>query len=378
MTSQSLCLPLFAIASVACSQPAVPVVADAQPPGSGMPLLERRSIVLAEADLPDNRFQSFDVNALGSVVYVASHVSEPKFRLVDSTGRRLAAFGRNGAGPGETQMPIGLWFRGDTIRTIESGRGMLIELDSEGRSIRDRRLPPGGVAIAWVGADSLDHWDPFFPDMAPESRAIFRRAVGDPEQRRRLVGTEDSVFAAAAATRGTSPPLSIPYAATEDRFWVGDGWDFRIRAYSADGTTRYTINHAIPANTMGPRQLQRTREMIDRMPRFDRGPNGQRIPLPDLRGRLDTLERERVPHFSRGALHVDNHGRLWVIGLSNDSTSVDVFADTTWLGRVMLPCFAARTGTRAALGPGWLVFECEIDGGDWPSELQLYRIVERN
>jgi hypothetical protein len=75
MTSQSLCLPLFAIASVACSQPAVPVVADAQPPGSGMPLLERRSIVLAEADLPDNRFQSFDVNALGSVVYVASHVS---------------------------------------------------------------------------------------------------------------------------------------------------------------------------------------------------------------------------------------------------------------------------------------------------------------
>ena len=111
---------------------------------------------------------------------------------------------------------------------------------------------------------------------------------------------------------------------------------------------------------------------------FMRGPNVERIALPDDRGRLDTLERESIRHFTRNPLHVDEFGRLWVVGVSRDSTSVDLFADTTFVGRAMLPCYASGVGIRVAFGRGgWMVLECEVEDGDWPTELQLCRIVEK-
>jgi hypothetical protein len=185
------------------------------------------------------------------------------------------------------------------------------------------------------------------------------------------------VLDSASAARGSGAVLSMPYVGALDGFWIGEGWNFTLRRYHADGSALRTIHHNLPPNAMGPRQVRLTRELIERMPRFNRGPSGERLPLADQRGRLDTLERERIPHFTRNPLHLDEHGRLWVIGLSRDSTSVDIFADTTWLGRAMLPCFASRVGTRAALGPGWLLLECELDDSDWPTELQLYRVIEQ-
>jgi hypothetical protein len=255
---------------------------------------------------------------------------------------------------------------------------MVVELDMKGAPIRDRRIPAHGIRLSWVGADSLDWWMPPLPGRTVEAGTVFRIPVGSPDVRRRLVGPEDAVLDSASTKRGLNAALSMPYvASTDDDLWIGDGWNFTLRRYRADGSVLTTIHHDSPPNAMGPRQVRLTRESIERMPRFDRGPNGERIPLVDQRGRLDTLERERIPHFTRNPLHLDEHGRLWVIGLSRDSTSVDIFADTTWVGRTMLPCFASRIGTRAALGPGWLLLECEIDDSDWPTELQLYRVIEQ-
>lgn len=362
----------------ACGSPEVPPP-PIGPAGAGMPRFERRMLVIAEEDRPEERFMFFDVDAQGSVIYAASRVEAPLYRRVDSTGRPILAFGQTGEGPGETRMPVGLWYAGDTMRIHESGRGMLVELDREGRSLRDRRLPPGGITLSWVGSDSVDWWESLpLPSEVIEARTVFRIPLGAPSERRRLVGPEDAVLDSASTARGSNAVLSMPYVAATDHFWIADGWNFTLRHFRADGSVLATIEHQVAPNTRGPRQLRLARELIERMPRFMRGPNGERIPLEDQRGRLDTLDRERIDHFTRNPLHLDVHGRLWVIGLSHDSTSVDIFADTTWLGRTMLPCFASRVGTRAALGPGWLLLECEIDDSDWPTELQLYRVIEGN
>jgi hypothetical protein len=110
-----------------------------------------------------------------------------------------------------------------------------------------------------------------------------------------------------------------------------------------------------------------------------RGPNGEAVPLPDQRGHLDTLSREITPHFNRAALHVDDLGRLWVVGVTNDPTTVDLFADTTFIGRAVLPCYLLPYGTPVVLTGHWLLLECELPRTSEPaSELQLYRIVDRN
>ena len=368
-------LVVLGVACIGCGTPDV-APPEVQPVGAGMPMLERRPFQVAESDLPEGRFMSFDVASGGRVVYAASNEDSPKFRVLDSTGIRLAAFGRSGEGPGETRNVVRVEVRNDTIRVHETARFMLVETGMDGRFLQERRVPGYGIALAWF-RDSIDHWDSHASPGAPMlAQTVYRSSLGG-QVGRRLIGPEDSVLAAAAAKHGINAVLAIPYASNGDQFWIADPWTYSVRKFDAEGALLRAFSPDVPPATMGPRMLAIARDQISRRPKFTRGPKGQAIPLPDESGRLDTLDREQIKHFSRNPLHLDSHGRLWVIGLVRDSTSVDVFADTTWLGRAMLPCYASGYGTRVALGPGWLLLECEVDDGDWPTELQLYRVIEQ-
>jgi hypothetical protein len=192
-----------------------------------------------------------------------------------------------------------------------------------------------------------------------------------------LLTADDSVFAAAITKHGDNAVLGFPYAATADRFWIGDPWDFRIRAYDAEGRTLFTVAPDVPPATRGPLTLARVREGLEKRPKYMAGPNGKAIPLPDASARLDTLERERIPHFGRASLQVDRHRRLWVFGRTNDSTSIDIFRDSTYVGRAMLPCLLTGAGNIVSLASDWLALECDVQQGDWPTELQLYRVIEQ-
>lgn len=373
------CTPMLlalALLMLACGGDVAPPAPTAPPPaGEGMPLLERRPLSLAPDDLPENRFSMFAVAGDGRLVYLASHSEAPMIRVVDSAGRRLAAFGRNGEGPGEWRLPIFIGVEGDTLRALDTGRAKLIKTRLDGTLVRERPALIGDVPLAWH-ADSVDHWQPPLPPSRNIDPVVIRSLIGE-RAGRTLLTADDSIFAAAIAKRGENPPLSFPFAATLDRFWVADPWDYRIRAFDANGVERFTVAPDVPRPRRGPAMADRVRAQLERRPKYTRGPNGEAIRLPDASARLDTLERERIPHFGRSSLQVDRHGRLWVLGRSMDSATVDVFRDATHLGRTMLPCLLTGTGTIASLAPGWLAVECDIEGSDWPTELQLYRIVER-
>ncbi len=343
-----------------------------------MPRLERRDLGIAEEDRPENRYFAFDVNARGEVLYRTGEEATPMFRIADSLGHRLREFGRSGEGPGEVRQALQLRFEGDTIVVFASEPRKLAFFDQTGRPLGDVVLAPSvesGLPLAWV-RDSFDAWMGIPGDPASASRTAHRFALAGDGGGRRLVGREDSIVASTLSPRIGNGPMIVPYTATNDRFWVGDPWEYRIRAFSVDGTPLYTIQPSVPPARLGPKQVAFVRASIERQPRYMHGPNGEALALPDRRGRLDTLDREVIPHFGRFPLHVDHHGRLWVIGSSRDSITVDVFRDSTWLGRQSLPCVTRAAGTNAALGPGWLLLECEVDEGDWPTELQLYRVIE--
>jgi hypothetical protein len=105
------------------------------------------------------------------------------------------------------------------------------------------------------------------------------------------------------------------------------------------------------------------------------GPSGGRVAIGGLEERLDSLPKQVLPHFSRHGLGYDARGRLLVIGEATDSTFVDVFADTAFLGRQMLPC----TGHYASvsLNGEWLALLCTTDAAEGPpAELQLYRLED--
>ncbi len=371
-TAAVLLLGALACAPDAPLPPAAPAVI-----GSGMPTFERRPLTIAEEDLPEGRYFMFDVVSDGSIIYQASRDKGPMLRRVDSTGKRITSFGRDGEGPGEIRSLVGLEVRGDTLQLYESGRFALIELTTAGKLLRERRNLNFDINMAWL-PDSVDHWEPIpFPGKA--GRRLIRSAIGTTDGRT-LFDTTNTVFAAAIAKHPGEQNISMsfPYAATPDRIWLADPWNYRITTFANDGRQLSGFVHDIPPNGRGPRALAETRERIMKSPRFTRGPNGKRYELPDERGRLDTLEREQIRHFTRNPLHLDEFGRLWVVGVSHDSTSVDLFQDTTFVGRVMLPCYASGVGLRVAFArSSWMVLECEVEGGDWPTELQLYRIVER-
>lgn len=372
-------LPIMLLLS-ACGAPAeeAPPPAPIRQPPPGMPTLVRRPFALADADLPENRFMVFAVGSDGILAYTIGFEAEPKFRVVDSTGKRLAAFGRNGEGPGETELVSLLERRGDTLRVFEGNSGQLIDFRLDGSLIRSRRVTDFDIPLAWH-ADSVDHWNPLpLPSGSKVDHVVLRTAIGETGGRPLLRESEDEIFTAAILKRSNNAVLSFPFTASDDRYWVADPWDYRIRAYSSAGQRLFDINLDIPPNARGPRGNAMAREQIARSPKSMRGPNGQRITLPDESARLDTLDRERIRHFGRSPLHVDGYGRLWVVGYSRDSAAVDLFQDSVHVGRVMLPCFPTGYATMVSFAKtGWMAIECEIDDSDWPTEMQLYRIVEQ-
>ena len=150
-----------------------------------------------------------------------------------------------------------------------------------------------------------------------------------------------------------------------------------IHSYDASGKPLAVFGRDLPPHFRGPQELAQVREAVLRAQRPVPGPNGRSMGGQDQGRRLDTLAKEITAYFHRTPLHVDRAGRLWVIGTTNDSTTIDVFADTTFLGRTTLPCFLLVTGYPAVLNGGWLLLECTLpDTADRRSELQLYRVLD--
>ncbi|MBK6495385.1 MAG: hypothetical protein IPG05_09825 [Gemmatimonadetes bacterium] len=339
-----------------------------------MPQLERRAFTLAEADLADDEYGPLAISGEGVVVFRASASDAPMFRIVDSTGRRLHAFGRQGDGPGEFRSPLFMQPRDTSIWIWDARRMVSLLYSFRGDPLGESLAPVVRWPAAWAG-DSVDLWVPPGPG-TQAAPAVLRTAVRGGPDRTLIPATDSGLRHIVAAWLGQRLDL-LPYALGPDRIYIGDSYNFRIYSYDGSGKPLAVFGRQLPPHHRGPREAAEYRASLTRGLQPYVGPDGKAVRQPGISARLDTLDREVTPHFFRAPLHVDDVGRLWVIGTLNDSTTVDVFADTTFLGRTVLPCYLNRRGMPASVTSKWLLLECTLpESSDRPTELQLYRVKE--
>lgn len=66
-----------------------------------------------------------------------------------------------------------------------------------------------------------------------------------------------------------------------------------------------------------------------------------------------------------------------MVGTANDSTTIDVFADTVFLGRLAVPCLLSAVGFPVSVSDGWVLLQCRLpESAEQSWELQLYRVLE--
>lgn len=339
-----------------------------------MPRLERQPFTLAEDDLADGEYWPLAVSSSGEVVYRASEEDAPMFRIVDSTGHRLVAFGRQGEGPGEFRGPLFLQVRDKALWMWDARRMVALRYSMKGKALGEAPAPVVRQPLEWLG-DSVDLWIPARAGDS-ETPSIQRVAVGGGPARTLIPSSDSGLRQVVAAWLGQRLDL-LPYALGPDRIYVGDAYNFRIYSYDGAGKPLAVFGRTLPPHHRGPREAAEYRAGLTQSLKPTVGPDGKAFRQPGMSARLDTLDREVTTHFFRSPLHVDDSGRLWVVGKQNDSTTIDVFADTTFLGRTVLPCFLNRRGKPVSLSGKWLLLECTLpEASDRPTELQLYRILD--
>ena len=356
--------------ALSCDDAPKPAPPPPRPVGKQLPVLTRWPVVLID-ELAPEAVRHLAVSEDGSFAYPPGFRSEEPFvRWIDTSGRSVAEIGRKGHGPGELVGVDYLQFGSGQLYVVDYEQARVVRFDATGRPERTEAIWPAGRVLRLQG-DSID----FFVPAGRDAGSIVRARLGDRSGGRTLLAARDTFLQAVLRRRGEYAREGPPYAANGRQIVIADPLSYELVYYTADGQRGPATSRRIPYRRHTERELAHQRSALERLTRGGfRGPGGQRLTLPSAKQRLDTLENEVLPHFGRRGLQFDAGGRLWVIGEANDSTFVDVFADTSFLGRQTLPC----TGFRRALSMkgGWLGLICDTpESADGLPEVQLYRVT---
>lgn len=338
----------------------------------GFPGLEPRGLNLGQAE----PYEGAPIAALSDGRLVINTGDESPFiRVYDSTGDELSRFGREGSGPGELSGRAEMWGFGDTLVVYDVARAT-IRYRGDGTLIDESPIMRIDNQLS-ATLDSIDGYADIGARRPAPRPSIERRAIHGTTHRD-LLGSGDSIFDLAdSLTKFRSMP-SGAWLGTPTRNYFGEGWTYTIGIYAPDGRRLGIIHRDLGPNRRSPRELERLRSRLIASNSPREGPNGTTMsPRPGIQARLDTLEREAIPHFAFGMLHVDGHDRLWVFGDLGEQTFADVFADTTFLGRHLLDC--RRPRMRIAMATDWFALQCHPDApdADNPYRIKSWRITER-
>lgn len=338
-------------------------------PVVSLPRLERVGFSPASDGQPFTRVP-IKIDSAGGIYYYGESAGDGFITHLDSSGALVSRFGPSGSGPGELSGSGVLLATGDTIVVYDTHQVRAVYLSTGGSLLNAFQLESLLFPLQ-VRGTTLYAFDPttLARGKSPTVVAIELGAAGMPE--RTVVDTSERLFRALLTDLDPQRPVPIP------AFWIGTD----IRLIGNPATGRIVILDSagrreaqIPGGppTRGSESLARLRESLSRQ---SHGPTGELLPINKAnQARLDTLDRERLPYFAWPGLWADSGGHVWAVGAGGDATLVDVFADTTWLGRLALPC--RQPGKMITHNGRWLALECQISGdADVPFEIQLYRVV---
>lgn len=370
-------LILLAVLGVACGSPEAgsPITPPLSPAAlATMPVI--RFMPLAawpQASQPFGPVR-LAVSRNGTIAVLDPQSGPPFLSLRDSSGRLIARTGNAGEGPGELTGMGQLLSSGDEFLVLDDGRGAVVRYSAhDGKSTGEAPLRIPGFALAVVG-DSLDMFDAEFAfrEVPP---AVMRHAISGAGART-VVSEADSTFRNALglplSSRRPVPPPGW-YADATTTIW-GDGQRYQLVSISGAAHDTIRFSRQVKPNYRGSLGTRMMHAALEKVPQAMRGPKGQPIQLPNVAARLDTLDREVVPYFGASGIGTDAAGRVIVAGTVGDSSFIDVFVSTEFLGRSTLDCF---TPAWISVNHGWVAMQCrDRDEENRTYTMQLYRLRE--
>lgn len=295
-------------------------------------------------------------------VYVADR-SEPLFRVFDAKGELRTAFGREGRGPGEARLTLGLLPYSGGLVTVDMKLARITRYDSAGAVVDARRLelfPLEARSDPRAGAMILP-----FADWSSGSAGVARY---DADADTLSTVLEPPIeFLASDSSSGV--PVFSTAAAPDGGFVLGDGGreEYRIRRYDANGHGLFDYTRPIARRAKTPEEMAEDRERIA-------GARGRLTSGADPEsggGPIEVTPYRR--HFGAHSLEFDDAGRLWVQAdrAPPSLTLFDVFGTNgAYLGTVELEALVGTFVIRAGRLAG-------VVKGDYDIErIGVWRLVE--
>lgn len=333
---------------------------------------------LVEVEIPngvDTLFWSaethlaIDEHGRVAVLGVAAGVEQFLLHVLDTRTRTITSGIRVGSGPGEVSASTTLISGDSGYFVVDYGAGSLLGVDVDVRVRAQTRFPESiGYVLAW-NSGAMHVVALTWAD-SPEAPVITRyRGLERPVP---IIRAGDTAVSHPIANwQGRSVTRRIPpYAVGDSLVAIADPLHYTIRYYALDGTLLGTSHRDVPPKRRDGAARAALRESLSHTVR-EYGA-GSRAGA-SAQARLDSLDRERVPHFAWPGMGFDAAGRLLVIGEFGDSTFVDVFTPPEFLGRFAIDCI--RPGRRVAIRGSFLALHCEDPASDTsPFRLRIFRI----
>ncbi|MEO8635135.1 MAG: hypothetical protein ABI587_07650 [Gemmatimonadales bacterium] len=321
---------------------------------------------------PEQANQEIAVSPEGAIAFAPlESQDERRLRVVDTTGSILAAFGRTGRGPGELQNPKRLFFADSRLDVYDWANLRLTSYSLSGKA-QGQRQYDGVVFPFAVHGDSAD-----VVAMSQGRFVVSREGLRGPargwlsvgDSILRVVFTEPFLNASPDDQQQFFPAT----ASTSDRLILGAGTSYRLYRYDRDGRYLGSFGRDLPPEHPTKRAAERAASSLTGW----RGPDGKRMDPVAVARMASEMRSKTVPYFSHThSLGFDGAGRLWVLGVSEDTTFADIFADTAFLGRVNLGCpdFAQSW----SLNGRWLALLCGApEAAQGSALLKLFELIEQ-
>jgi len=347
---------------------------DPPPAPAGALTLERVPFTPDSLAMPFDQV-SIAADARGGLYFLGQTVEDSWLTHLDSTGRLINRFGREGAGPGELSGGGILFATGtDSVVVVDSRRGTVVVFDRDGDFLGETPLAAPIFPLA-IAEGALYAFDPMEVMRGGAPRVIrIPLGAGDRLVTTTVLDTSSSVFRSSvvqSAPAGRPPPIPA-FSTVAGWTAIADGASGRVAVVGRD--TAYEFVLPFESYRRGPIEEAQLRAGLTAAAEPTRGDDGKPEPVdPAIEARLDTLSRERLPFVAWPGLIVGAGGRIVTVAGRNDSTMVDVFDGSRHIAHFAVDCY--QPGKRVSLNGRWLALQCApMDRKAGQYELRLYRL----
>ncbi len=341
--------------------------------GEGWRLSVEPVLTIGQSDGPEEYLFSGVLSALrlGTGEFVVANAGTNELRFFDSSGTFVRSIGREGSGPGEFKLMMGIWrWPADSVAVFDYGNARMTVVGPHGefgrtfrlQLVRSLALPVGPFADGSVlGKSHLLGTETDLPEGTYRGTVLFVHWDSDGEMIDTLVHRPDEeryVGAVAGRRLMASPPFPRGFSVVTaaDRWYYGATDRFEIEVYSPDGKLLRLVRCVFANRPVTPRLAEEWRR--NAMERYSR------MPAPVRYWRANLPVPATMP--AHGEFLLDDDGNLWVAHYRlPDEPSVYAVFDPS--GRLLGDVGVPGRGSVTHIGSDFML-------GIWRDELDVQQI----